>query len=363
MRPPDPPPPVTDPAYLQQLADLTAPYGISHTGVAPADVLVRARAAIEQRLADGHTDGMQFTFKNPTRSTDPQQAVREARSVFVAARPYLLPEQPAPAQPSGRVARYAWVDHYAPLREALWAVAHRLRSDGFKAVPFADDNSIVDREVAHLAGIGWYGKHANLMVPGAGSWFVLGCVVTTAELPVNQTPVADACGSCVRCIDGCPSGAIVAPGVIDAARCLAWVLQKPGSIPEHLREAVGDRVYGCDECQEVCPPTVRLGHRVPASPPDGEVRAWVPLLDLLATDDDAVLAAWGRWYLADRDPRWVRRNALVALGNTAAGVAGADRERVVAVLEDYRAHHDPVLRDHAEWAARRLGLPNTTPPS
>lgn len=363
MRPPDPPPPVTNHAYLQRLAALTAPFGVSHTGVAPAAVLERARVQLHQRIDGGLTDGMQFTFKNLTRSTDPQQAVRGAKSIFVAARSYLLPDSAVPSEPSGRVARYAWVDHYAPLREALWQVAHQLRADGYKAVPFADDNSIVDREVAHLAGIGWYGKHANLMVPGAGSWFVLGCVVTTAALPVNDAPVADACGTCTRCLDGCPTGAIIAPGVVDAARCLAWVLQKPGSIPQHLREAVGDRVYGCDECQEVCPPTIRLGHRVPATPPADQVRSWVPLLDLLSPDDDAVLSTWGRWYLADRNPRWVRRNALVALGNSTAAVNGPDRERVRSVLDDYRAHHDPVLREHAQWAARRLGLADTSPTS
>jgi epoxyqueuosine reductase len=143
----------------------------------------------------------------------------------------------------------------------------------------------------------------------------------------------------------------VAPGVIDGARCLAWVLQKPGSIPAELRQSVGDRLYGCDDCQEVCPPTIRFGARHTASTADA-VRAWLPLLDLLTADDDGVLAQWGRWYLADRDPRWARRNALVALGNTA---DPAD-VRVRQVLAEYRAHADPVLREHAWWASRRLGL-------
>ncbi|MFZ4718915.1 MAG: tRNA epoxyqueuosine(34) reductase QueG [Ilumatobacteraceae bacterium] len=352
MRPTDPPRPVTDEAYLRGLATLTEPFGVSHTGVTTADVLERARTAIEDRLARGLDDGMQFTFKNPTRSTDPRAAVREARSVFVAARPYLLPDEPAPAGPQGRVGRYAWVDHYAPLRRALWAVADRLRADGFKAVPFADDNSIVDREVARRAGIGWPGKNANLLIPGAGSFFVLGCVVTTAELPLTERDAPDGCGTCAACLDGCPTGAIIEPGVIDGARCLAWVLQKPGDIPEHLRAAVGDRMYGCDDCQDVCPVTVRLAHRRPAGTPDEPVRAWVPVLDLLRADDDGVLAMWGRWYLADRDPRWARRNALVVLGNTGDLQDAAVRE----VLADYRAHADPVLRAHAVWASERLGL-------
>jgi epoxyqueuosine reductase len=351
VRPADPLRPRADAEYLRSLVELVEPHGITHTGVAPADVLYGARAALLDRIDRHLTDGMQFTFRNPIRSTDPNAAVEGAQSIFVAARPYLLPEPERPAGSQGRIARYAWVDHYAPLREGLWAVARRLRADGWKAVPFADDNSIVDREVARLAGIGWPGKNANLLVQGAGSWFVLGCVVTTAPLPVADTEVPDGCGTCRRCLDACPTAAIIEPGVIDGAKCLAWVLQKPGPIPEHLRAAIGDRLYGCDDCQDACPPTVRLGVRH-VGPPEDDPRAWVSVVRLLALDDDAALTEWGRWYLADRDVRWIRRNALVVLGNT--GDAG-DAE-VRRVLADYRAHADPLLREHATWATERLGL-------
>ncbi|MEI7546701.1 MAG: tRNA epoxyqueuosine(34) reductase QueG, partial [Actinomycetota bacterium] len=318
MRPTEQSPLPLGAAYVAELARLTEPHGVTHTGVAAADVLDRARAAIERRIADGMADGMQFTFRNPGRSTDPQQAVSGARSVFVAARPYWLADPERPAGPVARVARYAWVDHYAPLREGLWAVAHRLRADGYKAVPFADDNSIVDREIAHRAGIGWFGKNANLLLPGAGSWFVLGCVVTTAPLPTAAAPVEDGCGACRRCLDVCPTGAIVAPGVIDGARCLAWVLQKPGIIPHHLRAEVGDRIYGCDDCQDACPPTVRFGQRFQDARPSGgdaAPTAWLSIMELLTVADDDLLVSWGRRYLAERDPRWIRRNALVVLGN------------------------------------------------
>ena len=180
---------------------------------------------------------------------------------------------------------------------------------------FADDNSIVDREVAYLAGIGWFGKNANILIPGAGSCFVLGCVVTTAEYPVDK-PVADGCGSCRRCLDGCPTGAIVAPGVVDANRCLAWLVQQPGTFPVEFRATLGDRFYGCDDCQEVCPPAVRLG----APPHRSHVRrrapqAWVDVLDVLDATDEQLIERHGRWYLADRDPVWWRRNALIVLGN------------------------------------------------
>jgi epoxyqueuosine reductase len=337
---------------LPELRAIASDHGIEHLGVAPATVLERARRLLHERRAAGLAAGMNFTYRNPDRSTDPGRSVEGAQSIIVGARSYLAAEAdpPRPPGPQARVARYAWVDHYAPLRVGLRAIATRLRSAGHRALAFADDNAIVDREVAHRAGLGWFGKNANLLLPGAGSWFVLGCVVTTAAYS-HATPVPDGCGSCRRCLDACPTGAIVAPGVIDANRCLAWVLQAPGPIPEPLREAVGERIYGCDDCQDVCPPTVRLGprHRLPlADAPE----AWVDLLDLLAADDRTLLERHGRWYISGRDPRWLRRNALVVLGNT----ADPNDERVQETLTRYRQHEDPILAEHARWASARLGV-------
>lgn len=160
--------------------------GITCTGVAPASVLSRARHELHRRAAAGFADSMSFTYRNPERSTDPSAAVAGAAAVFVGARPYVATEPARPPGVSGRVARYAWEDHVGALRDGLWDVARRLRADGWKAVAFADDNSIVDREVAYLAGIGWFGKSANLLVAGAGSWFVLGCVVTDAAAGVER---------------------------------------------------------------------------------------------------------------------------------------------------------------------------------
>lgn len=339
-----------------EIEAMAAAHGITRLGATGAEPLHRARHEILRRKALGLHNGMGFTYRNPERSTDPQQAVAGARTIIVGARPYRAAHEPArPEGAQARVARYAWVDHYRPLRWGLREIAKALRAAGHRAVVFADDNSLVDREVAHSAGLGWFGKNANLMVPAAGSMFVLGSIVTTAEYPHAQ-PVADGCGTCRRCIDGCPTGAILEPGVVDANRCLAWLVQKPGTFPVEFRESLGDRLYGCDDCQEACPPTMRLGssHLAPdTAMGDGErPQAWVDVVEMLAATDEELIERHGRWYLADRDPTWWRRNALIVLGNTG---DPTDR-RVLDTLHRYQAHPDPVLREHADWAAQRLQL-------
>lgn len=340
------------PPDLERLRETLAEHGVNHVGVTGAEVLTEARQVIVERKDRGLHDTMQFTYRNPERSTDPRRAVAGAQSVIVAARPYLPaddPPRPRADRPYARVGRYAWVDHYAPLRAGLRDVAQTLKAAGHRAVVFADNNSIVDRAVAHRAGLGWYGKNANLLLPGAGSWFVLGCVVTTAPYEAAPGPAADGCGSCVRCIDDCPTGAIVAPGVIDAGRCLSWVMQRPGPIPDEFRVAMHDRIYGCDDCQDVCPVSVRLGPRHTVEV-DADADAWVDALDLLAHDDGWIEQRYGHWYVAGREMRWLRRNALVVLGN----VGDPDDARVRNTLERYRHDDDPVLAEHAEWAVGRI---------
>jgi epoxyqueuosine reductase len=343
---------------MEQIRAQLAEHGIEHVAVTSADVLVEARAEIRRRIDAGLHDGMGFTFRNPERSTDPGRAVPGARSVIVAARSYLTEQDPvrpdgAPqarvSAPQARVGRYAWVDHYAPLRTGLRSVAMSIRRADQRAVAFADDNSMVDRAVAGRAGLGWFGKNANLLLPGLGSWFVLGSIVTTAAYEPTDSAVADGCGACVRCIEGCPTGAIIAPGVIDAGRCLSWILQKPGTIPLQWRVPIGDRIYGCDECQDVCPISVRLGRRETIAL-DEAAGAWVDALALLDADDEWIAARYAHWYVADRDFRWVRRNALVVVGN----VGAPDDTRCHQVLDRYRAGPDPILAEHAAWAHQRL---------
>jgi epoxyqueuosine reductase len=339
--------------------------GLDHVGVCDAAPFERTRQVLEERAAQGLSGGMQFTYRNPARSTEPDRALEGARSLVVGALGYATPLPSAPPGPHGRVARYATVDHYARLREALEQVAEVLRSEGHRARVLADDNALVDRAAAVRAGLGWYGKSANVLVPGHGSWFVLGSVLTDAELGSRPEPVADGCGACTRCLDGCPTGAIIAPGVVDARRCLAWLVQADGELPHELRVELGDRIYGCDECQEVCPPSRREELRVDAPGPDRSAGAWVDLVRMLRASDEELLAEFGRWYVPRRDPRFLRRNALVALANSVAahGSAPHDDPSVQQVLEAHLDGGDELLVGHAAWAALRIGRADLLAPT
>jgi epoxyqueuosine reductase len=322
---------------------------------------------IEDRKRDGLHGGMEFTYRHPARSADPHRTLPSARSIVVGAFDYHRHERPVPLAveagpatgeasdptmgpgPFGRVAAYAREDHYSALRAALGVVAELLTDAGHRAVVLADQNNMIDRAAAHRAGLGWWGKSSNILVPDVGSMVVLGSVLTDADLELNEAPVADRCGSCRECLDGCPTGAIVDSGVVDARRCLAWLVQADGIFPAEYRVALGDRIYGCDDCQDVCPPN-RVRVRRPAAATAGN--KWVAVLDLLGATDHQLIDRYGRWYIPGRQPRYLRRNALLVLGNVGDG-RSAD---VVSAVERYLADPDAMLRAHAVWAAKRLGL-------
>lgn len=244
--------------------------GLDRVGFCTAEPFTDTARQLHERKAAGLHAGMQFTYRNPDRSTDPAHLLPGAATLIVGAVAFdATPcDQPPDGGPFARVAAYARRDYYAALRAALEAIAVELRSQGHRAVVSADGNGLVDRAAAHRAAVGWWGKNSNLLVPGAGSLVVLGAVVTDARLVSSDPePVADGCGPCRRCLDGCPTGAIVAPGTVDARRCLAWLVQADGVFDPAYRSALGDRIYGCDDCSEVCPPNrVQLHRRKPAQP-------------------------------------------------------------------------------------------------
>ena len=342
--------------YGEQLIEIGIAAGLHRVGITNAQVLHRARTALTERKSLGLHNEMQFTYRNPVRSTDPTSTMASAKSIIVGARSYATEMPPSPNEVSARVARYMWVDYYELLKVGLQKIALQLKDDGWRAIVLADDNSIVDREVAYQAGLGWYGKNANLLIEGAGSYFVLGSVITDAPLGPIATLVDDGCGSCRRCLDNCPTQAIIAPGVVDARKCLSWLLQKPGIFDPAYRVALGDRLYGCDDCQEVCPPTVR---RAIVESSGVKPRAWVDVMSILALDDQTLLTKFKSWYISDRDPKWLRRNALIILGN----IGDSSDEATQLILKQYLVDPDPVLRAHAVWAAARLGLKQFLPTS
>jgi epoxyqueuosine reductase len=311
-------------------------------GVARAAPYADCEAAIAERRARGLFGDLRFTLTNTARSCHPERVVRGARSVIAAALPLWRPAAARPDGLVGRMPRYAWRDPYAPLRERLEQLARRLRDEhGARASVFVDSNHHVDREAAIRGGLAFSARNTMAIVPGEGSFVALGAVVTDLELEPAESLVPPGCGSCTLCLDACPTGALIEPGVLDARACISTSTQRAEPISDAHADALGDRVYGCDICQDVCPWNAGPAKRAAGAEPDPD--AWVSLHDWLERPDDELLARYGHLYLPDRDPRYLRRNALIALGN-----AGGDEARALAA--PFAAGDDPVLGP----AARRV---------
>ena len=316
--------------------------GLDRIGVATAEPFDDVRRAMDQRLAEGRTGRLRFTFKDPATATDVHRSFPWARRLVVGIRSYLPEAGTPPRRPGhGRIARFAVDDPYPPLRRGLEAVAEVLRAAGARAEVLADDDRLVDRAAAIRAGVAWWGKSTMAITPGLGPWFVIGSVVTDADLEADQ-PMKRSCGTCDACIPACPTGAIVAPGVLDARRCLAAIAQSAGVIPRGLREPMGDRLYGCDDCLDACPPGTRLTIRSRAE------RGSVDLRWVLEAADETLLERFSHFYLPRRSPRFLRRNALVAMGNDG-------DPSLLEPVALHAGHPDRLLRAHAVWALARIG--------
>jgi len=314
--------------------------GFAALGVARAEAYEGTERHIVERRRRGLFGRMRFTMAQPERSCHPETLLAGARSVVSAAVCYWEPE--APLRPGeGRLARYTWRDAYAELREKLDVLGRRL---GGSYRVLVDANQHVDREAAARSGVGFYGKNTMLITRRHGSWVVLGTLVTDVELEPTP-PLPTDCGDCRLCIDACPTGALDEPGTLDATRCLSYWTQVGDPVPERYRSDLGAQVYGCDICQDVCPWNRGVEKRRAGRDVSGA--GHVDLVEWLEEDGRGLVERFDRLYVPRKDPRFLRRNALVALGN----VGGPEH---APLLERYADSEDELLAEHARWALDRV---------
>ena len=325
-----------------ELRQLGEGLGLDVVGAAPAAPYEETERHIRERRERGLFGSMRFTMAQPEVSCHPEALLDGARTVVSAALCYYAPG-PIPAPGEGRLPRYAWRDHYALLRERLEALGREL---GGAYRVLVDANQHVDRAGAERSGVGFIGKNTMLITRTHGSWVVLGTLVTDVEL--EPTPALDTgCGSCTLCIDACPTDALDEPGVLDSTRCLSYWTQTSGKMPDDVMDALDDRVYGCDICQDVCPWNRGIEkRRTDLLLPDDAVPV-VSLADWLEGDGERLTTELDRLFVPRNDPRWLRRNALVALGNRG-------RSKDAGLVEAFVDDPDPVLRGVAERAERML---------
>ncbi len=319
--------------------------GFARSGVARAETPPRFEV-FRQWIAEGRHAGMGYLKDSSGVRAAPADLLPGARSVLCLAAPH--GPEPLVAADGSRIARYAGgPDYHGTLRERATRLAmamERRLNGGFSWRVCVDSTPLAERSFAAAAGLGWIGKNGCLIDQGLGSFFLLAEIVTDLDLPVDD-PVAEQCGSCVRCLEACPTDAFVSPGILDANRCLAyWTIEHRGEIPDTVKEALGDHVFGCDDCQDVCPWNAPLGTGR-AVPAPGRA-------DWISMGRGTFRRAYGATALNRAGWRGLQRNAAVSAGcQTDAGVVGG--------LGPIEASRDRGASDGARWALSRLPA---TPP-
>ncbi|HEX4141479.1 MAG TPA: tRNA epoxyqueuosine(34) reductase QueG [Candidatus Methylacidiphilales bacterium] len=318
--------------------------GLDAIGITTADP-ARHADFYRQWTSDGKAGEMAWLARDPDRRADPAQVLPGARSLIVAGLNYWQPQQ----EGRGRIARYALGDDYHDILLAkLNALAQDITASGAPSKVYVDTGPVLEKPLAERAGLGWQGKSTMLISPRLGPWLLLGEILTTLELQPDA-PTRDHCGKCTRCLDACPTHAITAPYQLDARRCIAYLtIELKGSIPEDLRPLIGDRVYGCDECLDVCPwnrfaQTTREAKFL--APPRDTTRDH--LHELLEITPQEFKRRFAKSPILRVKRRGLLRNACVVLGN-------------IGTTEDLPAlrraeHHDePLVREHASWAVKQI---------
>jgi epoxyqueuosine reductase len=338
---------------------LAARHGLTVSAVTAIDPFPEIAAHLRNHIDAGHIEGLDwFTHERAEFSTDLRNLQPSARSVLAVGISYWPgpTAKPDDGIPRGRISRYAWGrDYHRVIKRRLKALHATLEHElgqQIEARFLVDTARVVERAVAARAGLGWYGKNACLIVPGHGSWMLLGEMLLDLDLEPD-VPLDRNCGKCTICIDNCPTGAIVAPYTIHTPSCISYLtIELRDAIPHELRPAMGDWVYGCDVCQEVCPYTgAAAPHDDDELLPASIENAWPSLHRLLSITEKE----FGDTYFGTPVPRTKRRgmarNAAVALGNIS---TDAD----IPVLATTLASHDePLVRGHAAWALGCLGGP------
>lgn len=294
-------------------------------------------------LAAGYAGEMEYMARNADKRRDSRLPVPGTISAIVVGLNY------GGTAPSGPIARYARGDDYhdvmlAKLRELHRQLAERVGQE-IHGKPYVDTGPVLERELARRAGLGWFGKNANLINPKIGSFFFIGSLFTDLALQPDAPFEEDRCGTCTRCLDECPTDAFVEPRVLDSRKCISYLtIELRGDIPEELRAPIGDRIYGCDVCQEVCPWNIRFSKDLtePALAPREENVSPDPA-EFIRLSDEEFRTRFRRSAIKRTKRRGLVRNAAVALGNDArTGTA----DPLSQALED----PEPLVREHARWA-------------
>jgi epoxyqueuosine reductase len=328
-----------------ELQGLATDLGAVAFGVTPAVAFDESRATLLRHRASGMSGPLHFTYEEPEVATDVTLSFPWARSIVVVAHDYLA-QSGGPAKTGPTVGRFATRDQYRHVRRIADGITAVLDDRGHESEVLIDDNRLVDRVAAARAGLGWIGRSTMVLTPGHGPWLLLGSVVTDARLEPTE-PMVRTCGTCVDCVPACPTGAITIDG-LDARLCISTWLQAPGSLPRWIRPLVERRIYGCDDCLTSCPPGLPALTRHENPPAEHS------FAELLGLGDDDLLDRFAWFYVPHRDPRFLRRNLLVAAGNS------EEAEAIWPILEHF-THRSSLVRGHAYWAlARSLGPPAWT---
>lgn len=340
-----------------EIAERAHEIGFDLVGFASPEPFVEAQRAIEERVSAGMYSGLPwFTLDRATIAGDPRHLMPDVATIVSVGISYLHAEAADPLGDDrlrGKVARYAWGDDYHDLfrdrLQALHSAVEELIGRAVTVRKLSDTARIVDRAVAQRAGLGWYGKNTNILSRRFGSWVLLGELLVDVELPPDA-PVKTTCGSCTRCMPACPTGALVAPGVLHNDRCISYLtIEHRGPIPREMRPLMGTWVFGCDICQEVCPVNRKAvpGNHVELGPDRG-IGGSPDLIELLEMTEEDFRTRFKRSPVKRAKWAGLRRNAAIALGNT------RDASAVPALIRAI-ACESPLVRGHAAWALGRIG--------